>query len=100
MSTICDSCREPMPPDEGGARVTIQDPTPDFRTVTADSLPSYRRPPQLDLCPRCLMKLIEHLHLPADTFTPQLPAAKATPAGALTAKELIDLGLGLDPDSH
>jgi hypothetical protein len=80
---------------EGGARIMIQDPTPDLQTLmTADScLPIYRHPPQLDLCPRCLVKLIEHLHLPADTFTPLPPAAEPTPAGALTAKDLIGLGL-------
>lgn len=95
MSTLCDSCKQIASPSEGGARVTVQDPALDLRALAPDAeIPSFRRPPQLDLCASCLVALIKFLDLPEDTFTPQvLPAAPPPPPGALTEEDLKQLGL-------
>ena len=95
MSTICDSCKQPVYLDEGCARIMINDPSPDFRALPVDAvLPIFRRAPQLDLCAQCLVKLITALSLPPDTFTPRLsPVASVVPTGILTEEDLVKLGL-------
>lgn len=96
MSTICDSCKQPISQDDGGARVTIQDPSPDF-SINAP-LPNIRRPPQLDICAACTLTMVKVLSLPPDTFTPRQPPAKPnTPSGGLTDEDLQELGLSTKP---
>lgn len=96
MSTICDSCKQPVPPDEGGAKITIQDPSPDF-SINAP-LPTFRRSPQLDICAACTLTMIKVLNLPPDTFTPrQPPATPDIPSGGLTDEDLQALGLQETP---
>lgn len=102
MSKICDSCKQSMPQGGGGAEIWITDPTPDFRNMsvdTFDTLPiTTRQPPRLDICPSCLLRLVDTLALPPDTFTPRLPPAEPpTPAGALTEEDLVELGLKEKP---
>ena len=77
----------------------INDPSPDFRTLPVDgAIPTFRRPPQLDLCAACLVKLIGLMKLPPDTFTPRPPPAEPTsPVGALTREDLAKLGLTETP---
>lgn len=100
MSTMCDSCKQPMQPDDGCARIMITDPSPDYSSVSVENLPTFRRPPALDVCAACLLKLVTALSLPPDTFTPRPPRvepAVPTPAGALTEEDLIKLGLKDNP---
>jgi hypothetical protein len=96
MSTVCDSCKQTLRQDDGCARIMITDPAPDFQNITAGSLPTFRRPPEIDLCAVCLLKLIAALDLPPNTFTPRPPRAEPTehvPVGALTEEDLVRLGL-------
>lgn len=91
MSTVCDSCKERLNVADGCAGLSIYDPAPDFRAMV---ISRPRRPPQIDLCAGCLLKLIEVLKLPPDTFTPRLPPpAEPALVGALTAEDLLQLGL-------
>jgi len=99
MSTICDSCKQPLKRDDGCASLSITDPTPDYSTIAVDDLPKFRhrRSPQIDFCATCLVKLIEVMALPPDTFAPGPPPATAPvedlPQGALSQEDLIALGL-------
>lgn len=93
MSTVCDSCKQLVNEENGHARVSIFDPSPDFSAAVI-SLP--RRPPTIDLCATCLLKLITSLGLPPDTFIPRPPRiepAEPRPVGALTEEDLVKLGL-------
>ncbi len=102
MSLVCDSCKQPLDEGDGGARLLITDPTIDYRTLIESgpsALSAPRQPPRIDFCASCLVRLIEVLGLPPDTFTPRpLPTEPAElaadpPTGALTKKDLIALGL-------
>lgn len=96
MSTKCDSCKETVNEDDGSANVGIRDPAPDFNPDANGlySTPNIRRVPTVDLCARCLVKMIEVLGLPKDTFTPRTAKKPPdSPTGGLTPEDLIALGL-------
>lgn len=94
MSMICDSCKQPLVQDDGYGQIRISDPTFDYRS---GKTPTFRTPPQIDLCSSCLLKMIGALGLPPDTFVPRPPPPPAPPplelAGALTPEDLVALGL-------
>jgi hypothetical protein len=97
MSMMCDSCKQIVNEENGHARISISDPSPDFSAAVI-SMP--RRPPTIDLCATCLLKLIASLALPPDTFTPRAPRVEPTeptPMGALTQEDLVRLGLKETP---
>jgi hypothetical protein len=99
VSTRCDVCQATVSQDDGWARLSIFDPAPDFSSPAI--LPPPRRPPQLDLCAACLVRAIELLGLPRDTFVPRpAPAAPPPAAGALTPGDLVALGLVGKEDEH
>lgn len=98
MSTICDSCKQPMHRDDGYAQIMVNDPMPDYTSMSPEEIKisMSRRPSTLDVCAACVVKLVTALELAPDTFTPRPPPAdsrESPPAGALTDEDLIKLGL-------
>jgi hypothetical protein len=94
MSTLCDSCKQVVRQEDGCARVMVHDPVPDFQALSVELIPTYRNPPQIDLCAACLTRMVEVLGLPPGTFTPRARRIESVPSpGALTEEDLIGLGL-------
>lgn len=97
---LCDACGTKYALDDGSSGLRVTPPSASFDVFRAyaavSRLYESREALILDLCRACTVKVLAHLGLSTDVCElPQLPTVEAPdpPSGALSEKDLKDLGL-------